>query len=137
MPIRKNDHPMDERLAELERELRQVRKNLRAVEKGHGTSPRFPEPTAAGEQPDPTPPRNASDARHGELFAYASGGTRPGHAQPRDVDDKRRFAHYFASGSFVGGMRPMREVRRVQRNKAIFMVIIVLVVAFILFSIFR
>ena len=66
----------------------------------------------------------------------------PPRSAPHSVDmfdpqeEKRRFANYFASGSFLGA-KPLREERRFQRNRAIAMLIIVAAFAWVLYRILR
>lgn len=140
MPLRRDKNPLDGKLAELERELREVRRSMRTASRGDRPGP-------AHAERNPEPERNAPraespDAGHGELFAYATRDrdgreTGPRPRRSAGTEDKQKFARYFAGASFVGGMPPMRETRRLQRNKAIFMVIVVIVAAFIIYSIFR
>ena len=51
-------------------------------------------------------------------------------------EEKRRFANYFVSGSFLGA-KPLREARRFQRNRAIAMLIIVSLFGWVLYRILR
>ncbi len=51
-------------------------------------------------------------------------------------EEKRRFANYFVSGSFLGA-KPLREARRFQRNRAIAMLVIVALFGWVLYRILR
>ncbi len=129
--------PLDRRLAELERELRDVEKSIRVMERGDPAPavPRAPAPARARRAPPP--PRAVREPGGGDLFAYArqrGEAGREGAGPPRQ--DKERFASYFTSGNFIRS-RPLRQERRLQRNKALFMLFVVAMVAFVVVSLLR
>ncbi len=142
MAYRRTVSPVDAKLAELDRELRQVRRTLRSATRNAG-SPAAPRRAPAARATTPAAPSSRADARGGELFAHAEQAREPSSAPapraraPGGGEAKERFAHYFASGSFVGATRPMREERRIRRNKALYMVILAVIVAFVIFSLLR
>lgn len=143
---------LDARLAELEAELKRVKKNVRLVAKTGRAAPspvarpkmrRSPAPEPAA---PPTPPPEApapppdlfslAQQRHTPPPAASYGSGRPARMEPAAapaLEDKDKFGRYFTSGSFVAS-RPMGEERRLFRNKAIFMLVLVVLVAFIFVS---
>ncbi len=128
------------RAAELERQLREVRRAIAAAERGRQV--RLPE--LRGERParPPEPAVRASGAEpqpagSGEpRAAERAGPTAPAGSRVRPVStDRERFAHYFGS-SFLRGPPPDVE-RRVQRNRAIVMLVVVAILAYIVYSLAR
>jgi hypothetical protein len=147
-PIRKPSR-LEDRLAELDRELKHVRKSIRAVEKGEAPLPAAPVPPARRAAPAPpaaSAPAAAPPPPPDDLFSLAARRAPPPAAGPGTAAadappggypaqgmERDRFGRYFTSGSLISD-RPLRQERRVLRNKALFMVFVVGVVAFIVLS---
>ncbi|MBU1693929.1 MAG: hypothetical protein KKC51_08180 [Verrucomicrobia bacterium] len=154
--------PFERRLKELEREARQVRADLKVLNKALQKPERLAavsrpkslkkieEAVAPPNRGDPVvrsrePGAGAPPVPTGELFAWRSpvpvrekGRTAPGRAaeptpKAGHLLQDDRFANYFSSGSFVR-TRPAAGGSRVQRNKALFMLVLVIIFGFILFS---
>lgn len=118
------------RLRELEEEERRIRqtmkevnRKLRRLERG---APVALEPRAQTERTPihEEPPRQAPES------------VRPAPAAPvskrLDPSEDKRFANYFASGSFVR-QRPLGRERRVQRNKAIFLLMFAIIMGYLVY----
>ncbi len=124
MPTRERESALARRLRELEEEERRLRQNmknvsrqLRRLERGASEpfDSRVPAETRAPAQdPMPRPQEAAPSGRRAE------------------PSEDKRFANYFASGSFVK-TRPLGRERRVQRNKAIFLLIFVLLMGYLVY----
>ena len=93
------------------------------------------------------------NAPHGELFQWHGTASDKSHAEDSELFpnvrldkqqqaetsvgyakgqlDKKRFTNYFAQGSFMGPVMPLKQEKNLQRNKAVFMLIVVIVVGFV------
>jgi hypothetical protein len=118
MPTSERESALARRLRELEEEerrlrqsMKQINRQLRRLERG---APEVFDARAVAPPPSAPPPQTAPPAR-----------------RPDPTEDKR-FANYFASGSFVT-TRPLGRERRVQRNKAIFLLIFALLMGYLVY----
>ncbi|MCX7817975.1 MAG: hypothetical protein N2652_01995 [Kiritimatiellae bacterium] len=131
---------LEERAAELERRLREVRRAIAAAERGRPvTLPpdlQTVRPRSAPRASDPPPPSPSPQHSTVTEAAPPPGASvgRPGRAIA-PPPDRERFAHYFGS-SFLRGPPPSVE-RRLQRNRAIVMLIVVAILAYIVYSLAR
>lgn len=138
--------PFDDRLVALDRELRELRKTIRGLERGDTPPEAIARAGRRTPRPRPAPapaPEQAGRAAGEDLFAYAQRrdqqGEPPSAGPSRaagTLRDKQKFASYFTSGTFIRS-RPLRQERRLQRNKAIFMLFVVVLVAFVVISLLR
>lgn len=131
------------RIAEIERELKQVRKTMREVESGRRRMetaapapgiplrPSFPpanRPAAAGREDAPAPIQ-------GDLFPSTPRYQTTPSANPGpEAPAAQPLARYLSSGGFMG--HPLRRDQRQQRSKAIFMLIVVALAVFVVWRLF-
>ncbi len=115
---RRHSHPIDERLDDVERRLREVRRSLKMLSRSGDRSPAI--------LPAPTPAPM--------LKRPAAGGTPSPQRRPSvgPPSDRRRFLRYFASASFPPGLS-VREERRIRRNKIF---VILLTAGFLLWMLY-
>lgn len=142
------------RLAEIERDLNRARKTERAIRAGRvrpesahaPIKPLRPEEMAAmaiRTEPPVSAPTAAAPAalfpgveRDPDLFSHATiRGKMESAAPSADPRDRKRFAHYLASGGLMG-LQPLRQDRTHVRNRAIVMIVVVILVAFSLYRVF-
>lgn len=116
---RRTSSRLDERLEDVERRLRELRRTIRALERGG--APRPMPPPAAGAATSPT-----------ERPAAAPGADRR-YAPYTSEEERQRFARYLPSAGFDAGARAPAG-GRVRRNQ---LIAIAIAVAFLLFLIYR
>jgi hypothetical protein len=149
-----SDLNFDTRLAELERQLREVRRAMKAVARGRTVgwssvrtsasavvSPsrvhdRGDESSAVGAR-EPAEEAILPGEGSAEFRATVAGlpGERTAATARAPRIEKERFAHYFSGHLFRGP--PVSEERRVQRNRAIVMVVVVLLVGYVLYVLLK
>ncbi len=131
MPTSERESALARRLRELEEEERRVRqtmkdvnRKLRRLERGAPVAlePRPPMEAQPLQTPSPRDPEQPLRPATGAVTSTPRLGP----------SEDKRFANYFASGSFVKP-RPLGRERRVQRNKAIFLLMFALLMAYLVY----
>ncbi len=149
-----SDLNFEARLAELERQLRDVRRAMKAVARGRTVDwssvrtsatvavppsqvrDRVDESSAAVvREPavEATPPGEDNSELRATVASLPGERTAATARAPRI--EKERFAHYFSGHLFRGP--PISEERRVQRNRAIVMVVVVFLVGYVLYVLLK
>jgi hypothetical protein len=110
------------RLAEVERELAQLKKKRRILERDYPQD--LPEAAPATRRQPPAGPGAVDrgpfppDAGEANAPARTAGG--------EDLDKRERFASYFMTGSLGRAAPQLRRERRAMKNKAILMAVVAL-----------
>jgi len=119
---RKASSRLDERIGEVERRLRELRRSRKALERGALRPPGPARPVGAAVPPEAAAPRNEGPAVADRRIApYAS------------EEERRRFARYLPSAGFDAGAGG-RASGRVRRNRTI---LVAVALAFLLFLLYR
>lgn len=118
-PTRRTSSRLDERLDDVERRLRELRRTIRALERGG--APRTMPPPAVGSSAPPAERPAASPGADRRYAPYTS------------EEERQRFARYLPSAGFDAGARTPAG-GRVRRNQII---AIAIALAFLLFLIYR
>ncbi|MDZ4199752.1 MAG: hypothetical protein U1E27_10780 [Kiritimatiellia bacterium] len=146
---------IDQRIAEIERDLKRVQKTMRAARDGRlppapmehapfaAAPPTYPQTEPPAESPAPvraaplfgpsTPDAEPDLFSHG--LRSVEDAARDSTAAGRRLDsghERQRFASYLSSGGLMG-IQPLRRERSYQRARAIFMIAVVLLATYIFY----